>query len=335
MAYIIAEIGNMHEGSLPLAKKTAEAARDCGVNCVKYQAHYFDEESLPNAPNPPYFKDESRKSYFDRTSFSLDEWRELRRYIEDELKLDFMCSPFSKYAIEILKTAGVRNFKIASGEVSNLPLLKELTKIEGCSIFLSSGMSNYEELNKATKVLQETKDSRLVLFQCTSEYPCKPKNVGLNVIEEFIKRYPKWEIGLSDHTLSTTAAILSLSKGAQVFEKHLTLSNLMYGSDAKNSLEPRLFKKYVDEIREAELVLKNRVDKDMAAEKMKEMKITFEKSIVFSRNLDKGSVLTDLDFNYKKPGNGISASRYEEFIGKMLKSDVSKDELLTTKLLIK
>jgi len=328
MAYIIAEIGNTHEGSLQLAKKFADAASYCAVDCVKFQAHYFDEESLNHAPNPPYFKDETRKTYFDRTSFTLNQWTELRRYVEQDLGLDFMCSPFSVYAIEILKKAGVKNFKVASGEVSNLPLLENLVDIKG-SIFLSSGMSSYDEIDNSINVLNKSSASDKILFQCTSEYPCKIENVGLNVINVFLKKYPNWKIGLSDHTLSSTAAILSLSKGATVFEKHLTLSNMMYGSDAKNSLEPKEFKAYVKHIREAELCLRSSVDKDKLALNLQNMKNTFEKSIVFRQDLSKGHVLKLADLDFKKPGDGINASEYKSFLGKKIKTKVLKDQYLT------
>jgi N,N'-diacetyllegionaminate synthase len=328
MAYIIAEIGNTHEGSLQLAKKFADAASYCGVDCVKFQAHYFDEESLIHAPNPPYFKDETRKTYFDRTSFNLEQWTELRRYVEDDLNLDFMCSPFSVYAIEILKNAGVKNFKVASGEVSNIPLLEKLANIPG-SIFLSSGMSSYNEIDKAINVLNKSSSSDKILFQCTSEYPCKIENVGLNIIKVFLDKYPNWKIGLSDHTLSSTAAILSLSIGASVFEKHLTLSNMMYGSDAKNSLEPNDFKMYVENIREAELCLRSSVDKDKLIYNLQNMKNTFEKSIVYSKNLNSGHIISFSDLDFKKPGDGINASDYKEFIGKRIIKEVTKDEYLT------
>ena len=335
MTYIIAEIGNMHEGSLPLAKRFAEVAKDCGVDCVKFQSHYFDEESLPSAPNPPYFKDETRKSYFDRTSFSLVEWKQLRSFVENDLGIDFMCSPFSLYALDVLQKAGVKRFKVASGEVTNIPLLKRMAEINGSSVYLSSGMSSYSELELAAKTLTASEHEELVMFQCTSEYPCKPQNVGLNVVKELISRFPDWKIGLSDHTLSSSAAILAMSAGAKVFEKHLTLSNLMYGSDAKNSLEPDLFQKYVQDLREASVILSSQVDKDQAAYDLQEMKITFQKSIVFRNSLNKGDLVTFSDLNYKKPGNGISASRYQEFIGKTLRVDVHKDQVLTEEMFIK
>lgn len=330
--YIIAEIGNMHEGSLQLAMAISRAAADCGVNCIKFQAHYFEHESLPDAPNPPYFKTESRQSYFERTSFDEEQWSKLRDYVENTLDIDFMCSPFSIYAVDILLKAGVKNFKIASGELTNYPLLDYISK-KAENIFLSSGMSSYEEIDSAVKIFNNSKVKNKTIFQCTSEYPCKVENVGLNVIKNLINKYPDWQIGLSDHTLSSTAAILSLAKGAKVFEKHFTLSNLMYGSDAINSLEPDKFSSYVRNIKEANVCLNSNVDKDELVSNLKEMKTTFEKSIVFKTSLKKGDTIRLEDLDYKKPNLGISAKYYLKFVGKKLNQDVKKDYYLNTKMI--
>ncbi len=108
---IIAEIGNTHEGSLGLAKQFIKAAANCGVDAVKFQTHIFDAESLPNAPNPPYFKDETRKEYFDRTAFNLEQWKELKRYTEDDCKVEFLSSPFSIEAVDLLEEVGIRIYK--------------------------------------------------------------------------------------------------------------------------------------------------------------------------------------------------------------------------------
>ena len=148
--YIIAEIGNTHEGSLGLAKCFIKSAADCGVDAVKFQTHIFDAESLPDAPNPPYFKDETRKEYFDRTGFDIDEWTELKRYTENECGIDFFSSPFSLEAVDLLEEVGVGVYKIPSGEVTNLPLLKKIAET-GKKVILSSGMSVWIELDNAVK----------------------------------------------------------------------------------------------------------------------------------------------------------------------------------------
>ena len=151
--YIISEIGNSHEGSLGLAKQFIKTAAECGVDAVKMQTHIFEAESLPDAPNPPYFKNESRKEYFDRTGFSINQWKELKRFAEKDLKIDFFSSPFSLKPVDLLENIGVKSYKIASGEVNNIPLLEKIAKT-GKRVLLSSGMSSWTELDYAVEVLQ-------------------------------------------------------------------------------------------------------------------------------------------------------------------------------------
>ena len=322
--YIIAEIGNSHEGSLGLAKKFIEVAAQCGVDAVKMQTHIFDAESLPNAPNPPYFKHESRKEYFERTAFSLNQWKELKRYTEKELKIDFFSSPFSLEAVDLLQNIGISSYKVPSGEVNNIPLIEKIAKT-GKRVLLSSGMSSWVELDNAVKILQSNGCKDLIVLQCTSEYPCPPKQAGLNVIDEMKLRYKNVTLGYSDHTMGTAIPLAAIVKGAKVIEKHFTLSRQMYGSDANNSTEPEEFKRLVDEIRHLELALTHNIDKDKKAKLLKKMKITFEKSIVSSKALNKFDVIKFNDMAFKKPGDGIPSKDYKKIIGKKLKRNIKKN----------
>ncbi|MDP6426239.1 MAG: N-acetylneuraminate synthase family protein, partial [Dehalococcoidia bacterium] len=230
---IIAEISSAHEGSLENAIKLIELFAKCGVDCVKFQTHIANEESLPDAPNPDYFKEESRIEYFNRTSFSINEWQSLKKKT-DELKIDFLSSPFSLEAVDMLEEVGVFAYKIPSGEVTNLPLLEKIAEIEK-PVFLSSGMSDWNELDQAVDIFK--KKCALTVMQCSSVYPCGPEQVGLNVITEIKERYD-CEVGFSDHTLGFSAAISAVALGSTVIEKHCTFSRHMYGSDAKHSMEP-------------------------------------------------------------------------------------------------
>jgi sialic acid synthase SpsE len=325
--FIIAEIGNTHEGSLGLAKQFIRVAAECGVNAVKFQTHIFDAESLPNAPNPPYFKDETRKEYFDRTSFDLEQWRKLKRYSEEECNVEFISSPFSLEAVDLLENVGINIYKVPSGEVTNLPLLKKIAETEK-TVLLSSGMSTWEELDQAVKTLQKYGCKQLFLLQCTSEYPCSPEEAGLNVLREMKERYDL-QIGLSDHTSGFFVAIAAVTIGAEIIEKHFTLSKEMYGSDAKHSMEPDELKLMVDGVREVEAALNNELDKNKKAGSLKNMKNTFEKSIVTSNYISKGSTIKKSDLAYKKPGDGISAAEFEGIIGKKIKKSVDKDYKLS------
>ena len=320
--YIIAEIGNTHEGSVGLAKQFIKAAADCGVDAVKFQTHIFEAESLPSAPNPSYFKDETRKEYFERTAFTIEQYKVLKDYAENECKVDFFSSPFSLEAVDFLMEVGVSTFKIPSGEVSNIPLLEHVAKT-GKKVILSSGMSSWDELDRAVAVFKDKE--KLTILQCTSEYPCKPENAGLNVMLEIKERY-QCKVGFSDHTLGIGVPLTAVVLGATLIEKHFTLSKLMYGSDAKNSTEPEEFKHMVDNIRAAELAITSKIDKNEIVKKLGEMKFVFEKSIVSARELKAGHVISEEDLAYKKPGDGIPAKDYKNVIGKKVIKNIAANE---------
>ena len=319
--YIVAEIGNTHEGSVGLAKQFIKAAAECGVDAVKFQTHIFEAESLPNAPNPPYFKDETRKQYFERTAFNLDQYITLKEFAEKECGVDFFSSPFSIEAVDLLLEAGIKTFKIPSGEVTNIPLLEYLAN-KADWVILSSGMSSWDELDKAVAVLKGK--CKLTVLQCTSEYPCLPQNAGLNVMLEIKERY-QVPVGFSDHTLGCGVPIAAVVLGSTFIEKHFTLSKLMYGSDAKNSTEPHEFKQLVQDIRAVELAITHKINKDEKVNSLKEMKTIFEKSIVTARDMKSGEVIAFNDLAYKKPGNGIPTASYQTLLGKELNCNVPKD----------
>ena len=322
---IIAEIGNTHEGSVGLAKQFIKAAAECGVDAVKFQIHIFDAESLPSAPNPPYFKDETRKEYFERTAFSKDQWQKLKDYAEKDCGVEFLASPFSNEAVELLESIDVQTYKIASGEVTNLPMLKKIAQTKK-AVLLSSGMSFWQEIDDAVECLVENGCVELTILQCTSDYPCLPENSGLNVLDELKERYPNHNIGYSDHTLGVAIPIAAVCKGATVIEKHFTLSKKMYGSDAQFSSEPDEFKCLVESIRAVEKGLQHHINKDEKAHSLTTMKKTFEKMIVAARDLPEGTIIQEGDLAFKKPMEGVSAKEYQDLIGVKLSYPYKKND---------
>jgi N,N'-diacetyllegionaminate synthase len=319
--YIVAEIGNTHEGSLGLAKMFAKSAKDCGVDAVKFQTHIFSDESLIDAPNPAYFNDETRQEYFERTSFSKLQWIQLKEYCEKELNIDFFSTPFSISAVDLLNSIDVSTYKISSGDVNNIPLLEKVA-LTGKKVVLSTGMSDWNDIDCAVQVLQSNGCDELTILQCTSEYPCPPELSGLNVIGEIKSRYKSVRVGYSDHTIGLVIPLAAVFNGAEFIEKHFTLSREMYGSDAKNSTEPKEFRSMVDCIRSYENAVNNPIDKNHIADKMTNMKNIFEKSIVASKALQEGHVIKFEDLAFKKPGNGIKPNLYKEVLGKKIKSEI-------------
>ena len=322
---IIAEIGSVHNGSIVLAKKLILKAKLAGADIVKFQMHIAEEESLIDAPSPEYFRKERRYDYFKRLEFSFDQGLNIKNFCEKN-GLEFLCSPFSLKAVEILEKLKVKRYKIASGEVTNHPLLEKIKKTKK-QVFLSTGMSNWKEIEMAYNIL---KNNKLVIFQCTSNYPCELKDVGSNVFFEIKKRFPKSQLGFSDHTKGISASLYAASLGIDYIEKHFTLTNKMYGSDAKNALEYDKFKFLVEQIKDIVQIRKSKKNKNNLSS-LKKMKLIFEKSIVYNKDLLQGHKISINDLEYKKPGDGISPIYYKKFLGKILKKRVSKNQKLSIK----
>ena len=321
---IVAEVGSVHDGSFGNALKLIELAAECGADIVKFQTHIAEAETLKDAPMPSFFKGEPRYDYFKRISFSFNQWKELKAKCAEQ-EIEFVSSPFSIEAVELLEGIGTKQYKVPSGEVTNLPLLKFIAETKK-PVLLSSGMSTWKELDEAVNTIQ-TIHNNITVLQCTSEYPCTYENVGLNIMLEMKERY-QLPVGFSDHTLTNYSAFTAVALRASVIEKHLTFSRKMYGSDAKHSLEPSEFSDMVKGIRAIETILSSKVEKDKIASRMSEMKEVFQKSIVSIVDISKGSIITEEMVGFKKPGTGIPASQINEVLGKRSKTYIAKENLI-------
>ena len=324
--YVIAEAGMNHDGSLGNAIRMVEVAAEAGADAVKFQLHDAAAESTRDAPSPPYFQHESRWEYFQRTAFTDDQWRALREAC-DGAGIDFVCAPFSVEALERLERIGVARYKIGSGEVTNLELIRAAAATHK-PVLVSSGMSTWEELDAAV----EAAGAHAAVLQCTSAYPTPPERVGLNLIGELRERYRK-PVGFSDHSLGPYAAFAAVGLGAEIVEKHFTLSREMYGPDAALALEPDELAELVDGIREIEEILAAPVDKDAEAAALREMKEIFEKSVVTAREIPAGAVISREMLAAKKPGTGIPAARLDDVVGRRAAVPIAADTVLTEDLL--
>lgn len=327
---IIAEVGSVHDGSFGNAMNLIKLAKECDASAVKFQTHIPDAETLKNAPMPPYFKGEPRYDYFKRTGFSFEEWENLKLE-SDNNNIEFLSSPFSIEAVTLLEKINIKEYKIPSGEVTNLPLLEAISDTQK-PILISSGMSSWKELDIAINTILNV-HSKITVLQCTSEYPCSDNHIGLNIMLEMKDRY-KLPVGLSDHSMSNYAVFAAVALGASVIEKHLTFSKKMYGSDAKHSSEPLEFIDMVKGVRSIETIISSKIDKNLMADKMKSMKNIFQKSIVSLIDIPKGFKITKKMIGFKKPGTGIPASDYKSVLGKIAKNNIKKDNLILSKDLI-
>tara|TARA_Y100001958_G_C21217717_1_gene543101 strand:+ start:390 stop:1388 length:999 start_codon:yes stop_codon:yes gene_type:complete len=319
----IAEIGMTHDGSFGLAKQLTKAAVKSGANVVKYQCHIPEFETTRNAPSPYYFKDENRFEYFERTKFSYNQFQQLH-ILCNELGVYSCISPFSIEAAEMCIDIGFDYIKIASGEVTNMPLIDFLAKIKNLKIIMSSGMSSIDEIEKSLKKLKNHKE--FYLLQCSSIYPCPPEKSGLSFIEVFKKKF-KVNVGLSDHTITDATSIAAAALGACVIEKHFTLSKDLYGPDASFSLNPDEFSKLCNSLDYVWTAIKVKdVKKDI--KKFKVMKKTFEKSIYAKRDIDVGEKITLDNISFLKPLSKIHSSDYKKILNKKVNKKLKEGQPL-------
>ncbi len=321
--YVIAEIGMTHDGNFELARELTEGAIAAGADIVKYQWHIADAETLRDAPTPPYFTGEPRFEYFERTAFNVAQFSKLVNQCHNSNVLACI-SAFSIESVRNIRETACDIIKIPSGELTNIPMLREVAG-SGLAVITSSGMSSWDELDRAIETLSPSPS--LSVLQCSSQYPCLPENVGINVIGEMRKRYGL-PVGLSDHTLTGATAVASVALGTRIVEKHFTTSRKLYGPDAYMSLEPADFRRMVDDIRYVSAALGGAVDKS-DVDAYADMKTIFQKSIVIQNGVKAGQVLGLNNLAFKKPGTGISAADIDDIIGKTIKRDLGHNDMLS------
>ncbi|MGB7208324.1 MAG: N-acetylneuraminate synthase family protein [Pyrinomonadaceae bacterium] len=323
---IIGEVAQSHDGSLGMAHSFIDAIANAGADAVKFQTHIAAEESTPGEPWRVKFspQDETRFEYWHRMEFTKNQWAGLKKHADDR-EILFMSTPFSERAADMLSEIGMKVWKIASGEVGNLPLLTKIAS-SGDPVILSSGMSDWDELDRAVNKVRKNGNPMAVL-QCTSAYPCPPEKVGLNVLDVLRERYGL-PVGLSDHSGKIYAGLAAVSLGAEVLEVHVALSREMFGPDVPASLTTTELRQLVDGSRQIERMLGATVDKDLAADDLQELRRIFTKSLVASMDIAAGTILTAEHMKLKKPGTGLPASSIPDLIGRKVKQLIKADEIL-------
>ena len=323
---IIGEVAQAHDGSLGMAHAFVDAIANAGADAVKFQTHIAAAESTAAEPWRVKFslQDATRYEYWRRMEFTEAQWAGLKHHAEDR-RLMFLSSPFSLEAVDMLTRVGVGAWKIASGEITNTPMLEHMAKT-GLPFLISTGMSRLSEIDDTVKWVR-ARDLPLVLLQSTSAYPCPPERVGLNLIPFFKTRYG-CPVGLSDHSGTIYAGLAAATFGITVLEVHVTFSREMFGPDLTASITTTELHQLVKGIRFIERMLANPVDKDKRAQETVPLRDSFTKSIVARKDLPAGTVLSEKHLVGKKPGTGIPINRMGEFIGRRLHRNVAKDEML-------
>lgn len=324
-AFIIAEVGQNHDGSLGLAHSYIDAAAEAGADAIKFQTHIANMESSREDKFRVNFskQDATRQDYWRRMEFTQEQWAGLSDHAR-QTGIIFLSSAFSVAAVELLSRIGMPAWKVGSGEFQSNDLL-EAMQGNGAPILFSTGMSTWSEIDEAVSKLGSNGD--LGLFQCTSQYPTPLENVGLNVLNEMKARYDH-PIGLSDHTGTIFPALSALAMGVTMLELHLTFDKRMFGPDVVASLTVEQLKLICDARDAHQKMMLNPVDKNKMAENLTTMRSLFTKSLSPAYSLTAGTILTSSMLIPKKPGTGISPSHIEELVGKRLKRDIEIDELI-------
>ena len=319
---IVAEVAQAHDGSLGMAHAFIDAAASAGADAVKFQTHIAAAESTRHEPWRLKFssQDETRYDYWKRMEFSEEQLLGLKQHA-DVRGLKFLSSPFSFEALELLLRVGVAAWKVASGEVSNLPMLDRMSAT-GLPIFLSTGMSSLGEIDAAVERLHQ-RSVPITVLQCTTAYPCPPERIGLNMLSFFRERY-NCGVGLSDHSGTIYPGLAAAALGVEMLEVHLTFSREMFGPDVPASVTTTELRQLVDGVRFIERMVKSPVGKNFDGE-MSSLRSMFMKSVVARVDLPAGTVLKRELLALKKPGTGIPAARLDEVLETKLKRAVSAD----------
>lgn len=325
-ACIIAEVAQAHDGSLGTAHAFIDAAAEAGADAIKFQTHIAEAESTIREPWRVKFsrQDATRLDYWRRMMFTPEQWLGLRHHA-DHRGLLFLSSAFSPEAVDLLERVGMPAWKVASGEVGNVPLLQRMLS-SGVPMLISSGMSNFAELDRAVELCRAARSAHAV-FQCTTAYPAPPEKVGLNQLQVLGDRYGV-PVGLSDHSGTIYAGLAAATCGVAFLEVHVTFHRKLFGPDVPASVTFEELRQLVDGVRFIERMRASPVDKDAFAETLAPMRTIFGKSIVARTDLPAGWVLTEADIALKKPGDGIPASAFSEVLGRTISRPLSADQAL-------
>lgn len=325
--FIVMEVAQAHDGSLGTAHAFIDLAADAGADAVKFQTHIAAAESTKLEPFRVKFsrQDACRYDYWKRMEFSTEQWMGLASHAVEN-GLVFLSSPFSVEAIELLEKCGVPAWKVGSGEITNDILLNRMIET-GKPILLSTGMSSWDEIDAVVQRIQGA-GIPVMLYQCTSQYPCRPEDTGLAVIKTMQDRYGV-PVGMSDHSGSPYVGIAAAALGAASVEVHMTLSEYAFGPDVPVSLVPMELKRLVEGIRLVEKAMQHPVEKDAMAEQLSSMRSMFGRSVVAGCDLKKNTILGREHLAVKKPAGGIPPSEISCLLGKRMVRDLPIDTILS------
>ncbi|KAM4603593.1 N-acetylneuraminate-9-phosphate synthase-like [Polymixia lowei] len=331
--FIIAEIGQNHQGDMETAKKMIKMAKDCGADCAKFQKSELEHKFNKRALERPYTSKHSwGKTYGEHKrhlEFSHDQYRELKKYAED-VGIFLTASGMDEVAVEFLHGLNVPFFKVASCDANNFPYL-EKTAQKGRPMVVSSGMQSMETMRRVYQTVKEH-NQNFTILQCTSTYPLEAEDVNLRIITEYQKEFPDIPIGYSGHERGIYITVAAVGMGAKVVERHVTLDKTWKGNDHEASLEPSELAELVRAIRLVESALGTTIKQMLPCEKTCHDKLG--KSVVAKVSIPKGSVLS-LDMFAVKVGEpkGVPPEEMQRLVGRMVRVDLQEDDSITADMI--
>ena len=328
--FVIAEAGVNHNGSLNLARKMIKVAADAGADAVKFQTFKAEKLVSKNTPKADYQKkatdpSESQFDMIKKLELDVRAHKELMEYCQEK-NIMFLSTPFDNESVDLLNDLGLGLFKIASGEITNLPYLRHIGSL-GKKVILSTGMSNLEEVGDALNILINagTSKDNITVLHANTMYPTPMEDVNLNAMLAMQKEFGV-DIGYSDHTLGVEVDIAAVAMGALCIEKHFTLDRAMDGPDHKASLEPEELKVMVSAIRNIEKALGSSEKKPSPSEMVNIN--AARKSIVASQSIKKGEKLSSRNISIKRPGGGINPMEWDSVIGTAARRSYDEGEMI-------
>jgi N,N'-diacetyllegionaminate synthase len=329
--FIIAEAGVNHNGSIELAKKLIDVASDVGADAVKFQTFKAEKLVSKDAQKATYQKenmgsdDNSQFAMLKKLELDLQTHKELIEYCNTK-EIIFLSTPFDLESIELLDSLGLEIFKIPSGEITNLPYLRAIAKLNK-KVVLSTGMATLQEVRDAFEVLvgNGTHKENITILHANTMYPTPMEDVNLNAMLTLQKEFGV-NVGYSDHTLGIEVPTAAVAMGASCIEKHFTLSREMQGPDHKASLEPQELQAMVSAIRNIEKALGS-FEKKPSPSETPNIPIA-RKSIVASKAIEKGEVLSESNLIVKRPAGGINPMLWDEVVGRVAYKSYDVDEMI-------
>jgi N-acetylneuraminate synthase len=319
--YVIAEVNSSHNGNADVAKKMIDAAVEAGCDCVKFQS--WSTETLYSKSY--YKKNPIAKRFVDKLSMSSQTLKEMAQYCKEK-GISFSSTPYSRDEVDFLaEECQVPFIKISSMEVNNPEYLSYIAK-KGIPIVLSTGMADFQEVGEAVQIIEEAGNRDIVILHCVSIYPTPIEQANLNNMLGLRELFPNHPVGFSDHTIGDAAAIAATALGAAVIEKHITLDATKIGMDNQMAMEPEPLKQLVSKCKSISGGLGSK-ERHLLPEEIKQ-RDNMRRSIVVTRDMKAGEIISRADLDVKRPGSGIPPMDMERIVGCTVKHDLESDTIL-------